>query len=352
MIANLQALRAVAAWMVVAHHLRGHMGEVWAPLGETVVFASGVDLFFVLSGYLMTAGAARRRDGPLAFWRRRAARVAPLYWLVTLTLAAMLAAGLRPLGVADWSGRDLLAALAFLADERSDGYPGPLLGVGWTLTYEAYFYLLFGGCLLFRRPAAVVVLLVALAAAGAALAPEGFAARTYLAPILLEFAAGAALGQSRIGGGSRRGGAALAVAGGFGLIVGAAALSALAPSGDLVTPGGAGAGWRTLCFGLPAALIVAGAVALERAGAFCRNRLALAQGDASYAVYLLHLFVIQAVERAGLPALILAPPLIAAAGLVVYRRVEAPLTRWANALRLRGSPAAPFRWRDSRRRRI
>jgi peptidoglycan/LPS O-acetylase OafA/YrhL len=131
------------------------------------------------------------------------------------------------------------------------------------------------------------------------------------------------------------------------LLAGAAALRGLAPTGDLITPGGAGAVWRTLCFGAPAALALAGAVMMERGGA-------AGQGAASYAVYLLHLILIQMVEKlvGGAALLLIAPPLIALAAHLVHRRVETPLTRWANGVRLRDFPAAPFRWRDSRHRRI
>ena len=130
MINNLQALRALAAWMVVAHHLRAPLESIWPPLGHTLIFASGVDIFFVLSGYVMVASTKGKCVTPIAFLRRRIVRIAPLYWAVTAALVLMLLVGLNPVGVASWQWRDVATSLLLLGAERSDGYPGPLLGVG------------------------------------------------------------------------------------------------------------------------------------------------------------------------------------------------------------------------------
>jgi len=326
MIRNLQALRALAAWMVVAHHLRGPLGEVWSPLGETLIFASGVDIFFVLSGYVMVASTRGRKVSPTAFLRRRLVRIAPLYWLVTTAIVAALLAGLNPIGVASWGWRDLAASYLFVGVERSDGYPGPLLGVGWTLAYEAFFYATFALALLSRANVAATAgaLIVACILLGAIAAPASFIGQFYTAPILLEFAAGAGLAHLTL----RRWGGAMLGAGVAGLAIGAAALTAIAPSGDLITPGGDGAIWRTICFGVPATLIVGGALALERSGVICRNRFMLDQGDASYALYLIHLPMIQIIEKAagsGAALLLIAPPVLALAAHFTHQGWERPV---------------------------
>ena len=326
MIHNLQALRALAAWMVVAHHMRGSLAEVWAPMGETLVFASGVDIFFVLSGYVMVASTKDRPPSALTFWRRRLTRIAPLYWLVTTLILLALLVGLKPVGVAAWDWRDVAASYMFLGAERADGYPGPLLGVGWTLAYEAFFYAMFGLALMLRARAAVVsgAAILTCVLIGAFAAPSSFPAQFYTAPILLEFAFGAGLAHFSL----NRGGGVLLGAGALGLLAGGAWLGMLAPTGDLITPGGAGAHWRTLCFGVPAALVVAGAIALERKGAVCRSRLALDQGDASYALYLLHLPILQVIEKsigAGAAALLIAPPVLAFAAHYVHQEWERPV---------------------------
>ena len=325
MIRNLQALRAVAAWMVVAHHLRGPLGEIWPPLGQTLIFAAGVDIFFVLSGFVMVASTTGRAVSPSAFCRRRLIRIAPLYWTVTAALVLMLLAGLNPVGVASWEWRDVAASVLFLGVERSDGFPGPLLAVGWTLAYEAFFYALFGLALLAGARAAKFAIgaILGVVLLGAVAAPTSFSGQFYTAPILLEFAMGAGLAHLAL----TRGGGALLIAGAAGLVAGAAVLTLVAPSGELITPGGAGAGWRTLCLGLPAAVIVAGAVALERSGAVCQSRFALDQGDASYALYLIHLPMLQLIEKAagsGALMMAIAPPALAIIAHWTHQRWERP----------------------------
>lgn len=326
MIHNLQALRALAAWMVVIHHLRAPLGLIWPPLGETLVFAAGVDIFFVLSGYVMVASTRGRDVSPAVFIRRRLVRIAPLYWAVTAALVLMLLVGLSPVGVDTWRFRDIVGSFLFLGVERSDGYPGPLLGVGWTLAYEAFFYALFGLSLLARAKGVMITIaaLIVLVALGKAISPDAFAARFYTAPILLEFVFGAGLAHLKL---TQRGGAMLA-AGFAGLAVGGAVLAAVAPTGDLITPGGAGAAGRAIWFGVPATLIVAGAISLERTGAICRSRFALDQGDASYALYLIHLPLIQIIEKAvgtGPAVLLVAPPVLTFAALHLHQAWERPV---------------------------
>lgn len=326
MIYNLQVLRALAAWMVVAHHLRTPLGEIWPPLGDTLIFASGVDIFFVLSGYVMVASTKSRQISAASFWRRRLTRIAPLYWLVTSAILAALLIGLSPVGVAAWNWRDVGASYLFLGAERHDGYPGPLLGVGWTLAYEAFFYAIFGLALMVRTHSAAWVgsAIAAIVVLGLVVSPTSFAGQFYTSPILLEFALGAGLAKFSL---DRWGGAFLGL-GVIGMIAGAGFLATLAPSGDLITPAGEGAYWRTLCFGVPAALIVAGALACEHSAVICRNQFVLDQGDASYALYLIHLPIIQMLEKAlgsGAAVLLISPPILAIAAHLMHQKWERPV---------------------------
>lgn len=333
MIRNLEALRALAAWMVVAHHLRDHLGRVWTPLGETLVFAAGVDVFFVLSGVVMVVSTEGRGMTPGAFWARRLARVAPLYWLVTLALLTTLALGLSPVGIREWSAGDAAASFLFWPDMRSDGFPGPLLAVGWTLTYEAGFYALFGLCLLAgARAGRLAVAVLVLAAITGLIVEEGapYAFRVWTAPLMLEFAAGVAIGlwwRHRGSGAEGVWSLYIAIAA-VGVVLGGEVVRAVAPDSELIESGSPGATWRVLCYGAPAAVLVIAALMAERRGRVASWVWVQRQGAASYAVYLLHLPLIQVIEKsAGGAAILLAPPLIALAGLVVHDRVERPLTQ-------------------------
>jgi peptidoglycan/LPS O-acetylase OafA/YrhL len=78
---NVEALRAIAALAVVLVHLRVFLQMLRIPN----IGGGGVDLFFVISGYLMVYTTRRSTPRPFEFFARRLARIAPMYWLVTCT---------------------------------------------------------------------------------------------------------------------------------------------------------------------------------------------------------------------------------------------------------------------------
>ena len=98
MLGNIQALRAVAALMVVVVHAYAVEstylpGRPWTTPFH-VLGTYGVDLFFVISGTVMvasTAGWFGKPGSPLRFLTRRATRIYPPYWIVSaLVLVAFL----------------------------------------------------------------------------------------------------------------------------------------------------------------------------------------------------------------------------------------------------------------------
>lgn len=308
MIYNLQILRALAAYSVFLTHFGLYAGPI-LPRPDALAFgAAGVDVFFVLSGFIMFVSTAGRRESPAGFLLRRAIRVVPLYWLVTLALALIALAGLKPIGIVELRLDYVVQSLLFLPFSRG-GYVEPLNSVGWTLNYEMFFYAGFAGLLML---AGLRARMIGLAAAFGAvillgLAPvPGLYWAYYTKPIVLEFVAGAALGYAylRLGTPSpgfpvrRTAGAALAVAGA--LILGGQVVAG-ALGADLEMTGFL----RPLIWGSAAVLAVGAQLLLEQGGIVLRARWLFSQGNASYAFYLIHNLMLHVSAKAA--AILVAP---------------------------------------------
>ena len=138
---SIQALRALAALAVTTYH-----ALQWADGGFDVGRA-GVDVFFVISGFIMWHVTAGRDMAPADFLWRRLTRVAPLYWLSTLGVlaVALVWPAFLPEVRPGWA--HLALSLAFIPHLDPKGLPFPTLPPGWTLNYEAVFYLIFAAAL-------------------------------------------------------------------------------------------------------------------------------------------------------------------------------------------------------------
>lgn len=294
-IVSIQVLRGLAALLVVGFHLEIVLGKYGAgpfAFGAPPSHAdSGVDLFFVLSGFVMTTIAAGRYGSPAAagqFLFRRAWRIVPLYWLyTTLVVAIML---LAP-GMANSSspGQSILASYLLWPQQQL-----PVLTVGWTLVHEAFFYLVMAAVIAFARERLLpwILLCWALLTVAAHAWPPASStpwARLLSNPLSLEFIAGALAGLywRRLPGGL---GLPLVLAGVLGFIGSLYWLHGKPPAELPVL-------LRVLHFGLPAALLVLGAVIHENTAAARFPRLLAGIGDSSYSLYLSHVFVISLAGR-------------------------------------------------------
>lgn len=326
-LSGLQCLRAVAAFAVLLHHAIGRL-----PGRNFEVGAAGVDVFFVISGFIMVSTVIHRAPAAGTFLYQRAARIVPLYWAVTLGVVLLTSVSPAAMPNFTWDWTRLLGSLLFVPHLDPDGKIWPLVVPGWTLNYEAFFYALVGLALLLPegwRLRCLFGALGALVLAGLALQPAGPVARTWMDPLLAEFAAGGALAvlhaRGRLPG----------PVPGLVLLGGGLAVFALLAWLDQPPPQAG----RALAYGLPALAMVAGTLALEP---WLRRRdLAplLLLGDASYSLYLTHSLVASAALRlvgAERPALFLATTLLLACSFAItcFLMFERPVTQW-----LRGAPA-------------
>ncbi|GGC88188.1 acyltransferase family protein [Chelatococcus reniformis] len=331
---GLQVLRALAALAVAIHHVQHEAAQLVAQDGRSfsashvLPWLAGVDVFFVISGFIMVLSSARlfaRPGASRVFLSRRLIRIVPIYWAATgLFLVVML---LTPQALNSprpevWQ---VVASLLFIPYARPDGLVQPVYSLGWTLNYEMLFYVLFGAAIGLPRHlavAAVTALLALAVALGLALGPLPEPLAYWTQPIVLEFVLGMGLGLLYARG------VRLPLAVRAGLAV--AALLAL--HADLPQTGAFGAFGNVIGYGVPGALLVVAAAFGHAPGKPPRFETALATlGDASYALYLVHPFAIRFASQA-LVAAHLAPNVPAAAfiavGLVVAVAAALAVHRW------------------------
>lgn len=321
---GIQYLRALAALAVVVFHAAEKTG------GSFAIGAAGVDVFFVISGFIMWVITARRPVTPAQFLADRAVRIVPIYWLATLAMVAGGLVGLFPnlkLTIAH-----VMASLFFIPMRSpSSGEIWPVLVQGWTLNYEMFFYAVFALALLLprrRQLPAVAIAMGGLTLAGALLPSDNALAATYMRPIILEFVAGMMLGQLWLSGrvpGAVIGGAMVVLS-----LSGFAAIAIFRLPFDEWTCGPLGA------------MLVLGTVSLEKGGLVRPMAVPRLLGDASYSIYLWHTFAISVVAKlcerlavSPLTTLVIASIVGVAGGIVAYRLLEQPL------LNLRRRPSIP-----------
>ncbi len=316
---SIQYLRALAAMTVAVYHVGNHAGVSFE------VGAAGVDLFFVISGFIMWLVTSGRPGDPASFIVDRVTRIAPPY--VLLTIGTYLTARFIPAVFPNMQtslSHAVLSAL-FIPHIDPQGTAFPQIVSGWTLNYEMFFYAVFALCLFVPkrgRAWACSLLLVVLTAVGALLPVDGAAAAAYTSPLLLEFCAGLWLGVAWGTGRAAHAGWGVAA-----LIAGFGGLAAW----QLVFGTDPGP-WRALVWGCPAVLTVGGALTVERASGVRTSRMLLLVGNASFSIYLVNAFT-----TAGAWRLMRHAPLAvyycggvvasAAGGIVFWYLVERPLTR-------------------------
>jgi peptidoglycan/LPS O-acetylase OafA/YrhL len=285
---SIQILRGVAAIFVVISHLCTQMRDnhpapcllaCCANLGGI-----GVDIFFVISGFIMVVTTAGRPDGlgaSLNFLRKRVLRIYPVYWVWTTVL--LLLWGFKLADQAPSLAPSYVVRSYFLWPALNDaGKWMPMINQGWSLSFELYFYLFFAAAIALKtRRLTMLFLLVAFGALFALSKIVNLPlSLNYLAssPLIFEFLLGVAAGALYLR--MRRGDHVSA----------AVALISFATVGFLFALFNATSLPHLLTHGLPALLLVLG-VSFLRARKTRYLAVPILLGDASYSIYLTHGFL-------------------------------------------------------------
>lgn len=336
-ILSLQVLRFVAALSVVVFHahvalMLNFPGHVPDQIDHAFkVGACGVHIFFVISGFVMVYTSIRSGLTPARFLKRRLLRIYPIYWLV----AAAYLVTHQFLGTPYALTPQQITGAALLFP----GVSSLVIGPGWTLSFEMYFYLCFAVALFAgarRGIMALSFLYLASVAAGLVLKPETPWGQLVTDSLLLEFMMGAFLGYAFYQGWvvGRRVGGILLVTG-----------IALFASGFWLDydrlP-------SVVSWGIPSLLLVTGSLAFEPELRNPIGRLFAKLGDSSYLLYLSHVLVIDVLLVTPIAALnhslsaaigvsVLLAILCTTIAAIGYEWIELPLLRALKRIALRES---------------
>jgi peptidoglycan/LPS O-acetylase OafA/YrhL len=337
---SIQALRAIAAGLVVLFHTQevaeryGDADSILNGFFHLKHFGgAGVDIFFVISGFIMTVVSKNHfgSDGAsIEFFKRRLVRIVPIYWFYTTVVLILVC---LPFTLKKSVFDFLFTIKSFLfipAIDPTSGKLFPLLAQGWTLSYEMYFYVLFAFFLKFPRniflPSITLLFSACIGLRLASIVDYTPISSLFTNPILMEFVFGCFIGNAYVAG---RHPNPLGSIGLFGFgCLGLMATIFL----------GSGGITRVVVWGLPAACLVAGAVNLERTFGFRTPRILVALGDSSYTLYLTHTLVLMVLGKflkvgllSGIPIdifILFSVALCVFSGHLAYLCIEKPTTRF------------------------
>jgi len=330
---TIQCLRGIAAVMVVIYHCYPQMERMGYQGLRLTWLTAGVDIFFIISGFIMLYSASRRPDrGGGEFLADRAIRILPLYWMLTAVVATIAIALPQLLQSSRFDLGHAASSFAMMAWPHPVNHQWePLLTVGWTLNYESFFYAIFAVALWLGRGdlsklCAIACSAILLCHLAAPISEYWRVADFYTDGVILEFAYGMLACRAILSGWhmSTRASIALDVAGTL----------ALCASPLFST------GIREYTLGLPALAIFMGALFLP----IDRNTRGIGLlrrvGDASYSLYLSHFMLMSALGQAWqrsrfwkVPgwegAFVLSSVTICViAGMMLHKWVERPMTHW------------------------
>ncbi len=346
----LQALRAAAALLVLwTHSIDASLSQSRSIQGDIPHLAGfgacGLDLFFVISGFIVSLVASRtalrQSESPLRFLSRRFTRIYPIYWILTGVVILLAETGRHPI---DWTSVAWLPTILLFPSPHFPA-PSPVLSLGWSLVFEMYFYVILTFWM-WRTPRTLVrntvLTLAAMVAFGALVNFRRPLLIIWANPILIEFLLGCMIGElyaRRAGAGTER---RAVVLGRFTLALGIAGLLTTLITGygainyQGMVLNGSSSWLRVALWGVPSALIVLGSLLWQPAMRSLPAALTVFLGDASYSIYLCTVPARSVAEHfwryldrwGGDVAILLCLLLCAGSGVLFYLAVERPLMRY------------------------
>lgn len=326
-IGSLQILRAAAALSVFFFHYFAYL-QVELGVFDTNHFevgAFGVDIFFVVSGFIICY-ASEQEHSPIRFMLKRMSRILPLYYLLTFGIFAVALVAPHLLYSTTANLENLVKSLLFIPYAKENGMVQPLLFLGWTLNYEMFFYLVFALCMVAGRYRLFLLLgaISALVAYGALGAPTSVPVQFFTSGIMMNFALGCLAYLIY-----RHSPALLKFARPLWPV--AIVLMLLQNYFPVDLP-------RAICFGIPSMVLLLGLLTTPvREGPVSKFFVSL--GDASYSLYLIHPYILQALFKILIPAIgiswwsitlfsVLAFGIAVVACTLMFRLVERPSNEW------------------------
>ncbi|MBT8342638.1 MAG: acyltransferase [Desulfatitalea sp.] len=337
-IKNIQGLRGVAVLSVVLLHLMpieqkyGGSKAILPSLFHYGMF--GVDLFFVISGFVMVAvtrGKFKQQKHALHFIYHRASRIYPTYWFYSIIILSVFL--IRPSWLSSDQGiqTNILASFLLLPSHTV-----PLVWVGWTLIHEMYFYIIFFLILLLfperKMPMTVLVWAMGVLVMNICFKSSSPIMSVVSHPLTIEFIGGCFIALLYFKRSSQATARSLIAVACFGFAVSLFVYACYQKYTGQIVPLH---WWRLLIFGVPALLIVYCFVNAEKKG-FVVSSPWVAIGNASYSIYLSHILTISAAGKiwgmfannAVYDNVIMVPVLFFTAiivGVISYYFVEKPL---------------------------
>jgi exopolysaccharide production protein ExoZ len=336
----IQLLRGIASMLVVMLHITVNYEEVYHNklLGGFFLFGgSGVDIFFVLSGFIITytnISSIGKKEKVVPFIKKRFIRILPIYWIIItlLLIFRLLLPQFYNSGIS--LNGSVLAATYFLL-------PGHTMinGVSWSLTNELFFYLLFVVALIIphKKISLCLMLSYLLFLFVFALSNTADASNPYLSLLTfsmnIEFFMGViiALIVSRV---NIRWALPMAT---MGILLFAIGIY-FSLNNLVLFPSSFN---RVVLFGIPSFFIILGFTTYEIHRKVNMHNIVIDLGDASYSIYLFHLPLVAAFFKILFRCNITNKPVIYLliialiiaimfCGILIYRKIEKPVIKFLN----------------------